>query len=156
MKALAILSLSLVSTMAMAGRDDPPKPPTTQSCTTCPEVNINAPSIQLTSLTHTAVLSKSENGGSARQNLASNSGNVNIEALSIQAVVAKGSFIANHANGNGAVATQNLASNLGKVNVEGGQLQVVAAKHSFIGNYAGGGSSAVQNISSNNGCSTCN
>jgi len=82
---------------------------------------------------------------------------VNIDALSVQAVVANGSFIANHANGGGAVATQNLASNLGKVNVEGGgQLQLVAAKHSFIGNYAVGNSSAVQNISSNNGCSTCN
>lgn len=164
MKKLVLIALSLVASAAFAGDEDrngggnntPTPPPTTTSCATCPEINIKAPSVQITSLSHTAVTNKAEDGGYARQNLASNSGNVTITAASMQVVAAEGSFIANMADGAKALATQNLATNLGKVNVNAPQLQVVLARKSFIGNYANANSTAVQNISTNNGCATCN
>jgi hypothetical protein len=43
------------------------------------------------------------------------------------------------------------------VNINGDSLQAVYAKHSAIANAASGsGTKAVQNISTNNGCTTCN
>jgi ABC-type branched-subunit amino acid transport system ATPase component len=53
------------------------------------------------------------------------------------------------------VAVNNLASNYGEVDVKDLSIQVVAARNSGIVNYAGNGSTAVQNISTNNGCVTC-
>lgn len=163
MKKLVLIALSLVASAAFASDEDrsggggnTPPPPTTTSCTTCPQIDIKAPSVQITSLSQTAVTNKAEDGGYARQNLASNSGNVTITAASMQMVGAEGSFIANMADGAKALATQNLATNLGKVNVNAPQLQVVLARKSFVGNYANANSTAVQNISTNNGCATCN
>ena len=160
MKKLVVIALSLVASAAFAngggGGGGYTPPPTTTSCATCPQIDINAPSVQITSLSHSAAANKAVDGGYARQNLASNSGNVVIDGASVQVVAVKGTFIGNMADGTKALATQNLATNLGKVNVNAPQLQVVAARHSFFGNYANANSTAVQNISTNNGCATCN
>jgi len=151
MKKIAIIALSLISAAAFAqpterhGSNGP----------TGPEIKINAPSVQITSLSHSSLQNGSSGTAAARQNVASNTGNVTIDALSLQVASISNSAVSNSASDN-AAATQNLASNMGKVNVGGAQLQLVAARNSYIGNTASGGSSAVQNVSSNNGCQVCN
>ncbi|KQR55662.1 hypothetical protein [Acidovorax sp. Leaf160] len=144
MKKLAIISLSLVAASAFATGYGHP------------EINIDAASVQVTSLANSAVTNTATGGGEARQNLASNAGNVYIGATSMQIVATQNTGIANSASGQYAAATQSLATNLGKVNVDGLQVQMVAASNSYIGNSAAGYSKAVQNVSTNNGCQACN
>ncbi|WP_343593410.1 hypothetical protein [Paracidovorax wautersii] len=143
MKKFAVISLSLVAASAFATGYGP-------------YVSIEAPSVQITALTSTAVANEATSGGEARQNLASNTGNVAIETASLQAVAASSSLILNKADGYNAQATQSLASNVGNVGVEGLQVQLVAASNSAIMNVAGSNSKAVQNVSTNNGCQACN
>ncbi len=144
MKKFAVISLSLVAASAFATGYGGPY------------ISIEAPSVQITALTSTAVANEATGGGEARQNLASNAGNVAIKDVSLQAVAASSSLILNKANGYNAHATQSLASNVGAVGVTGLQVQLVAASNSAIMNVAGAQSKAVQNVSTNNGCQACN
>lgn len=149
MKSLAILSLCLIATAAMADQDN--------RYSSSSKIEIEGPSVQVTVLNRSGVLNMATGGGKASQNLASNAGNVKIDrsGTSLQVVAATGTGILNVANGYSAVAVNNLASNYGEVDVKDLSIQVVAARNSGIINYAGNGSTAVQNISSNNGCVTC-
>lgn len=120
-----------------------------------PFIDVNAALMQVTVVSHTGINNKATGGGSARQNVSSNMGNVDINKATIQVTAAEGSWISNTAKGQGAVSNQSLASNMGNVDVGGRLLQVVAAHDSSIVNKAGSGSKAVQNVSTNNGCASC-
>ena len=147
-KAITIVSLSLLSAAAFAGGYGGNK-------TTGPSIDIDGTTLQSTSLSYTGVRNDAYSGGTARQNISSNTGNVTVNDDLTQITTAKNSFISNQATG-GAVATQNLASNIGKVSVNEALTQVVAIKGGSLVNVAADkGSSAVQNVSTNNGCVAC-
>lgn len=132
-------------------------PPTTTACVTCPEINVDAPLVQITSTVNSTVSNKGDSGATARQNLASNTGNVTIKAATVQAVLSDSSSIENAATGSASsMATQNIATNIGKVNVNGALVQVASFASSSVLNKAKGGATVTQNIASNNGCSVCN
>ena len=158
MKALSILAAGLlVASGAMADQGRPSGGNGGQSCTTCPEINVGAPLIQVTSIASSNVKNKADDGAVAKQNIASNAGNVTIKASTIQAAVISDSNVTNTAYGNPfALATQSIATNIGKVNVNGSLLQVAAIASSTVSNKASSNSIATQNISTNNGCSACN
>lgn len=161
MKAFGIFAMSLLAASAAlaggsgGGGNDPT--PTTQACVTCPEINIKAPLTQTTSTTYSTIYNAADQGATARQNLASNSGNVDINAATSQTVVANSTTIWNEALGNSnSMATQNLSTNIGKVIVGGTLVQLAAMTGGSTINSAKGGSVATQNISTNNGCAVCN
>ncbi len=162
MKAFSIFAMSLLAaSAAMAtgnnngGNNNPP--PTTQACVTCPEINIQAPLAQTTTAVNSTIHNSADQGATARQNLASNSGNVDIKAKTSQSVYADTSTVWNEASGNSSsMATQNLSTNIGKVIVNGKLDQVTALYSSHAVNIAKNGAVATQNISTNNGCSVCN
>lgn len=159
MKSIALFTLSLIATAAMAGvTTHPPGGGTGGTGPQASEVVINGTSVQVTALANSGVGNKADYGGKATQNLASNAGKVEISGTSVQVVAAANTGIWNEANGKDAVAVNNLASNYGDVTVKNGgtSVQVVAAYNTGISNVAYAGSRAVQNISSNNGCTTCN
>ena len=158
MKAFSILAASLLAaTAAMAGGGGGGTDTGTQACVTCPEININAPLLQSTSATDSTVKNTGSDGATAKQNLASNAGNVNINAWTTQGVTLQSASIENEASGNAnSVATQNLATNIGKVNVNGRLEQYAAFARGGAYNVARSGATSTQNISSNNGCTVCN
>ena len=98
MKSLAILSLCLIATAAMADQDN--------RYSSSSKIEIDGPSVQVTVLNRSGVLNMATGGGKASQNLASNAGNVSIDngGSSLQIVAASGTGIMNVANGWGAVA----------------------------------------------------
>lgn len=152
-KVIAVVSLSLLAATAFAGdkghggKDD-------DKGSTGPAIYLDGKTVQVTSLSWSAVSNKAESGGDARQNLSSNTGNVNVDAALTQVTAGKLAYISNKAD-SGGDARQNLASNVGKVDIAKQLTQVVALKGSAVMNRASSGSSAVQNISTNNGCQTC-
>ena len=92
----------------------------------------------------------------AQQNLASNVGYVTISGKSKQNVTVDHSTVSNIANSN-TIAQQSLSTNVGTVTIAAGgsSTQTVSLLHSGVYNSAEGNSAkAVQNISSNNSCST--
>ncbi|MEG1201810.1 MAG: hypothetical protein RSD82_06575, partial [Comamonas sp.] len=124
-KAFSIFAAALlVATGAMATNnhhdddDNNPPPPTTGACVTCPEINVNAPLTQSTTITSSGVSNQAHNGATARQNIASNSGNVDINAATLQSASISSSGVTNEASDNAnSMATQNIATNIGKVKV---------------------------------------
>lgn len=71
MKSLAILSLCLIATAAMADQDN--------RYSSSSKIEIDGPSVQVTVLNRSGVLNMATGGGKASQNLASNAGNVSID-----------------------------------------------------------------------------
>ena len=146
MRTLAFIALSAIASTALAtGPVD------------SPEIKITGTLLQVASLTSVAVSNNSTGQKSeAFQNLASNTGNVTIGGLSIQAVVGSGGSVTNTASGSEAYASQNLSSNVGEVTVSGNSLQITHLANSTVTNLSSGSNSkAVQNIASNNACFTC-
>lgn len=90
----------------------------------------------------------------ARQNIASNNGEVTINSKSDQYVYANGAHVENLADGNGAKATQNIASNYGAVNVNAASYQYASLTNNSaaVNKALGHNAYAVQNISSNDAC----
>ena len=76
-----------------------------------------------------------------------------VSGAQLQLVGAKNSLIMNAALGG--EARQNLASNVGEVEINAMSIQAVVAANSAIINKAGYRSLAVQNVSTNTSCSTC-
>ncbi len=155
MKALSILAAGLLAASGAFATGSGSGG--TQSCTTCPEINVDAPLAQITSVASSSVKNTADGGATAKQNISSNAGNVNIKAMTVQASSIKSSSVSNSASGNQyALATQSIASNVGKVNVNGALLQVAMIDSSSVRNTAKANSVATQNISTNNGCTACN
>lgn len=146
MKKFALIALAFAASTAFAGGDR------FSSQQSGPE--INDPSIQATVLLNTAVINAASYGGEAVQNIATNAGKVEVDGAQLQLVSAKNSLIMNAALGG--EARQNLASNVGDVELNDKSIQAVVATNSAIINKAVGFRSlAVQNISTNTSCSTC-
>ncbi len=152
MKKLAIIALALSASAAFADRGgDRPSTPSPAPAASGPQ--INDPSIQATVLLNTAVINAASYGGEAVQNIATNAGKVEVDGAQLQLVGAKNSLIMNAALGG--EARQNLASNVGNVEINAMSIQAVVAANSAIINKAGFRSTAVQNVSTNTSCSTC-
>lgn len=122
-----------------------------------PDISITGTSTQHTSLSSMGVSNTSNGNTEAFQNLASNSGNVTISGHSLQMVTGSGGMVMNTATGGAdAYASQNLSSNVGDVTIQGHSTQMTHLQHAVVANLANGAQSkAVQNISSNNACFTC-
>jgi hypothetical protein len=146
MKSIAFLALSALATAAMALGPTPDA-----------EIVISGTSVQTVSLTGAMVSNTANEYTEARQNLASNAGNVTISGASSQGVAAGAlSFITNLADGDDAYASQNLSSNIGNVTVSGSSTQWTSLAMSSVVNKADGKDSvAVQNLATNNSCFTC-
>lgn len=104
------------------------------------------------------VTNEGEQGSIAQQNLASNVGKVTVKGYSEQGVnVQEGAIVANYA-GKDAIAQQSLSSNVGDVTIGGGgfsfQTTSVGPLAAVLNSAYGYDAKAVQNISSNNSCST--
>lgn len=154
-KAITIVSLSLLAATAFAGGYGGGKPGQGGNTPSGPAIDIDGTTVQVTSMSYSAVKNEAYSGSTARQNISSNTGNITINSDLTQMTTGKYAYVSNQATG-GAVATQNLASNIGKVDVNDKLTQVVAMKGSaFVNVAADKGSSAVQNVSSNNGCQSC-
>ncbi|MDH1700676.1 hypothetical protein [Comamonas terrigena] len=152
-KVIAVVSLSLLAASAFAGKPGHPGGHDDDK-DTGPAIYLDGKTVQVTSLSWSAVSNKAQSGGDARQNISSNTGNVNVGAPLTQLTFGTLSYIGNKAE-SGGDARQNLATNVGKVDIAKQLTQVVALKGSAVMNHASSGSSAVQNISTNNGCQTC-
>lgn len=112
------------------------------------------PSIQATLLMNTAVTNSATGFfGRAEQNLASRVGVLDGRSPEVQLVMARDSIITNEAMGG--TATQNIASNAGSGGLEAAKYQMAIFNDSSVINRAGFGARAVQNISSNTNCLTC-
>jgi len=153
-KVIAVVSLSLLAASAFAGKPGGHPGGHDDGKDTGPAIYLDGKTVQVTSLSWSAVSNKASSGGDARQNISSNTGNVNVGAALTQMTFGKLAYIGNKAE-SGGDARQNLATNVGKVDIAKQLTQVVALKGSAVMNHASSGSSAVQNISTNNGCQTC-
>ena len=121
------------------------------------EIYSTGKSYQTTNLKDSDVTNEAKGDYSvARQNLASNVGEVDIKGTSTQTVIANRANISNLADGNGAKATQNIASNYGNVTVAANatslQYASLTGRSAAINAAKGSLSLAVQNISSNDAC----
>lgn len=146
MKKLAIIAFAAISSLAFA----------TQPAG--PEIKITGTSIQTTTSSAFSMLTnKADEEAYAVQNVSSNAGNVDIAGQSRQTTtLTHGAMVSNHAAGKDAYAAQNLASNSGKVSVSQGATSVqMAMIGGWTSNHAQARATAVQNVSSNNGCSAC-
>ena len=156
MKKLAIIALATLSTLAFASGKDDDKGGS--SCSECPEIVIDGTSFQAVAATSSVFLNAATGKDAyAQQNVSSNSGNVTVEdgATSVQLTAARGSVVANLALGDDAYASQNVSSNIGNVTIDGTSWQITALNRSGVLNVAGADTRAIQNVASNNGCSTC-
>ena len=112
------------------------------------------PTLQATVLVNTAVVNNAFGvNGKAQQNLASNVGSFASNVTETQLVMAKNSLIANSAMGG--QANQNIASNVGEDGLRTATVQVAYIKDSALINKASWGGKALQNVSSNSNCLTC-
>lgn len=147
MKTLAFITLSAITSAAMATTPVPPSP----------EIVINGTSNQYASFTSMSINNNSTGSKSeAFQNLASNTGNVTINGTSTQSVSGIGGNVTNTASGAEAYASQNLSSNVGDVTINGNSGQYTTMYNASVNNLSSGSNSkAVQNIASNNACFTC-
>lgn len=116
--------------------------------------NSSDPTMQATVLVNTAVINSAfGQSGRAQQNLASNVGTFDNNTTKVQYVSAKNSIIKNDAfNG---VAQQNIASNVGEDGITTSTYQIAVIKDSAVINRAGWGGQAIQNLSSNTNCISC-
>ncbi|MEY3954482.1 MAG: hypothetical protein RLZZ397_1362 [Pseudomonadota bacterium] len=115
---------------------------------------VSDPTTQATMLLNTAVVNTAFGPGStAQQNLASNVGSFEPDGTELQMVMAKNAFIMNSAMGG--EAEQNIASNVGHEGLQGATVQMALIKDSAVINRAGWGGQALQNLSSNSNCITC-
>ncbi len=112
------------------------------------------PTLQATVLVNTAVINKAVGfNGKAQQNLASNVGTFASNVTETQLVMSKNSLIAN--SGMGGQANQNIASNVGEDGLRTATVQMAFIKDSAVINKASWGGKALQNVSSNSNCLTC-
>ncbi|MDI3511569.1 MAG: hypothetical protein PWQ61_2334 [Betaproteobacteria bacterium] len=159
MKKLAIIALAVAASSSFATEAFFWGPPgggnQNGPCDTCPQIDIKGPSVQTVSATFSTFANEGVNGGNAQQNVSSNSGNVMVAAPSFQTTTTIGSAVMNKADGKDAYASQNLSSNVGKVNIASASFQATALAGSLVLNKAGAGSKAVQNLATNNGCTSC-
>lgn len=97
------------------------------------------------------------NGATARQSFATNRGDVRLRGPVRQEVVVDGATINNIATGDGSYAEQSLAVNQGNVRISGPASQsVLIGSGALLYNLSGGsGSRAIQEFSTNSGCTTC-
>lgn len=146
MKKLAIIAAAAIATSAFAFGSSTPSP----------EIKITGASTQNTTTSaFSTVANSAEEDAYAVQNLSSNAGNVTIGGNSSQTTSLGGfAMVKNTADGHDAYAAQNLASNSGLVGITGFSTQMVSVG-GLVSNTAKAHSTAVQNLSSNNGCSAC-
>lgn len=149
MKKLAIIAFAALATSAFA----------TETCTECPQIDIKGTSTQTVTTFFSNFQNEAKNGSGAyaQQNVSSNSGNVEVAGTSEQSTHASWASVTNTADGADAYASQNLASNLGNVKIYNGatSTQTVSLVGGSVINKAAGNTKAIQNLASNNGCSTC-
>lgn len=156
MKKLTLLALALASTAVFAaGNGQGPGNGNGQgNGNGNGQTEVSDPTTQATMLMNTAVVNTAFGPGSmAQQNLASNVGSFEPDGTELQLVMAKNAFIANSAMGG--QAEQNIASNVGHEGLQGATVQMALIKDSAVINRAGWGGSALQNLSSNSNCITC-
>jgi hypothetical protein len=112
------------------------------------------PTIQATMLVNTAVMNTAFGAnGFAQQNLASNVGSFSSNATIMQMAAIKDSLLINA--GMGGQANQNIASNVGEDGLHTSTYQVAMIRNSAVINRASWGGKALQNLSSNSNCLTC-
>jgi len=112
------------------------------------------PTMQATVLVNTAVVNSAfGSNGVAQQNLASNVGSFSSNATVMQLAAIKDSVVMNA--GMGGQANQNIASNVGEDGLHTSTYQVAMIKNSAVINRAAWGGKALQNLSSNSNCLTC-
>ncbi len=112
------------------------------------------PTIQATVVVNTALINTAFGAnGLAQQNLASNVGSFSSNATVMQLAMVKDSLIMN--SGLGGQANQNIASNVGEDGLRTSTYQVAMIKDSAVINRAAFGAKALQNLSSNSNCLTC-
>ncbi len=112
------------------------------------------PTIQATLLVNTAVVNTAFGAnGVAQQNLASNVGSFSSHATVMQMASIRDSMIMN--TGVGGQANQNIASNVGEDGLHTSTYQVALIRNSAVVNRASWGGKALQNLSSNSNCLTC-
>ncbi len=112
------------------------------------------PTLQATVLVNTAVVNSAfGSNGTAQQNLASNVGSFSSNATTMQLAAIKDSVVMNA--GMGGQANQNIASNVGEDGLHTSTYQVALIKNSAVINKASWGGKALQNLSSNSNCLTC-
>ncbi|WP_313080099.1 hypothetical protein [Pulveribacter sp.] len=148
MRTLVLFALSTVATAAMAVS---PSNHHNQAANT---IMISGNSTQTTNSTGSIISNKAGTDNTARQNIASNAGPVEIHqrGSSEQTANLGNTVVNNEAAGNDALARQNLASNNGEVEIRAASKQTVNANSVTLGNLAdGSGAKAVQNIASNYG-----
>jgi hypothetical protein len=145
MKKLAFFALSLIATAAMAAGPVSPGSIT---------IHHGAVSEQTATITGGIVKNTSQGNNDALQNVASNSGKIDVKGKSYQTATFEKSDVTNLAKDYGDFANQNISSNAGKVLIDssGKSTQVTTLKDADVSNKAsGGGADALQNLSSNNG-----
>lgn len=112
------------------------------------------PTIQATLLVNTAVVNTAFGAnGIAQQNLASNVGSFSSNATVMQMAAIKDSLVMN--SGLGGQANQNIASNVGEDGLRTSTYQIALIRDSAVINRAAWGAKALQNLSSNSNCLTC-
>ncbi len=112
------------------------------------------PTIQATLLVNTAVVNTAfGSNGIAQQNLASNVGSFESNATVMQMAAIKDSLVMN--SGLGGQANQNIASNVGEDGLRTSNFQIALIRNSAVVNRASWGGKALQNLSSNSNCLTC-
>jgi hypothetical protein len=112
------------------------------------------PTVQVTMLINTAVVNSAMGpNGLAQQNLASNVGSFSSNATMMQMAAVRDSVLMNW--GWGGQANQNIASNVGEDGLRTSTYQVAYIKSSAVINRASWGAKALQNLSSNSNCLTC-
>lgn len=110
--------------------------------------------MQATLLVNTAVMNTASGAnGIAQQNLASNVGSFTSHATLMQMASIKDSVVMN--SGMGGQANQNIASNVGEDGLHTSTYQIAMIKNSAVINRASWGGKALQNLSSNSNCLTC-
>ncbi len=157
MKKFAIIAFATLSTAAFAQSTELVSE-SSGSCSDCPEIVIDGSSIQGVAATSSVFLNAATGRDAyAHQNVSSNSGNVTVAngAESVQLTAARGSVVANLAMGENAYASQNVSSNIGHVAINGTSWQLTALDNSGVLNLADTNTRAIQNLATNNGCSTC-
>ena len=146
--------LVLVSLLALSGAAFATAGPDVSA-----HIEIDGTSVQNATFTNGSSVKNKATGFNAKatQNISSNSGNVDVHTggKSTQTTTLNHSSVKNQANGVNSYAVQNLSSNMGDVDIKGISTQTTSVKNSMVSNYSAANTKAVQNIASNNGCSTC-
>ncbi len=145
MKKLAFFALSLIATAAMAAGPVSPASIT---------IHHGATSEQTATINGGVVRNDARADNDALQNVASNSGRIDVKGKSFQTATFNKSDVTNYAVDKHDFANQNISSNAGQVLIDssGKSTQVTNLVKANVSNKAsGGGADALQNLSSNNG-----